>query len=115
MLYYCPRGWINGEVMTADLKVEIGHLRITLCKQIRIFPQADLNLLSCQVGESSANLHPSAWVFTERDELEVPIRNWSEGHLLAVGGFILVEASVQQDRVDLWRGPLFLYSDGQWL
>ena len=112
MLYYCPIDWINGELMIGDLRVETGHLRSTPREQICIFPQASLDLLSHQVGESGANLHSSAWVFTEGDELEVPIQNWSERNLLTVGGIVLVEASVQRDRVNLWRGPLFLYFDG---
>ena len=112
MLYYCPSGWVNGELMTGDLRVETRHLCSDPCKQIRILSQASLDLLPRQVGESDANLHSSAWVFTEADELEVPIRNWSEGNLLAAGGLVLVEVSVQGYRVDLWRGSLLFRSDG---
>ena len=80
--------------MIGDLRVETGHLRSTPCKQICVFPQVSLDLLSFQVGESSANLHSSAWVFIEGDELEVPVHNWSEGDLLVARGLVLVEASV---------------------
>ena len=80
MLYYCPSGWIYGETVTGDLRVESGHLRSAPREQVRILAQASFDLLPCQVGESGANLHSFAWVLAEGDEFEVPVE-------LVGGGF----------------------------
>ena len=73
MLYNFPSGWINGQVVTGDLGVESGHLRDASREQVCILPQASIDLIPLQVGESSVDLHAFVRVFTEGDEIEVSI------------------------------------------